>query len=288
MANRRFFSSPTAKWSASTALAVVLCAAGARADEPIVLDPITVEGDPGVVTEGTETYTWQRVTVGGKQPQANRDIPQTVAVVTRQAMDDISADSLEEASRILPSLTDASGDGFLGSLYSRGQEVFQFYVDGAPRPFLSIYGTGPDLYFFDRVEVMSGPSGVFQGSGEPVGTINMVRKRPTEELQGSAGVFLDSRASFRAQADIGGPVIESKRVRARIAAYGDHEESFVDVAERDTAGVYGTVEFDITPDTTISVGGIYDVSDTLRFSGLPTFADGGLVDVSRSTFIGST
>ncbi len=133
-------------------------------NEPVVLDSIVVEGDPGVVTEETGSYATNRATVGYKQPTDIRKIPQTVNVLTRQRLDDQNVSTLEEAGYLLPNVTTATGNGFDGSLYSRGHEVFTYNVDGAPRPFLSLYGTAPDLVFFDRVEVLSGPSGVFQGS----------------------------------------------------------------------------------------------------------------------------
>lgn len=274
--------------TAGLAMSVAAAAAQETTDlEAIELPPIIVEGDPEAVTEGTESYASDHATVGGKQPQDLRDVPQTVAVITREAIDDIGADSIEEASYILPGLTNATGDGFVGSLYARGQEVFQYYVDGAPRPYLSIYGTAPDLYFFDRLEVMSGPSGVFQGSGEPVGTLNLVRKRPTADWLYQGGVSGDTFGGYRAEADIGGPVSADGDVRLRIAAFGEHEDSFVDITEKDSAGVYATLEADVSDATTVAIGGIYEVSDTVRHSGLPTFSDGTLLDVSRDTFIGS-
>lgn len=264
-----------------------LAALPAMAEDALVLSPIIVEGGDGAVTEDTGAYATERVTVGGKQPSAIRDIPQTVSVITRQALDDAGANSIEEASYLLPGLTNATGDGFVGSLYARGQEVFQYYVDGAPRPYLSIYGTAPDLWFFDRMEVMHGPSGVFQGSGEPVGTLNLVRKRAPEETQIRLGASFDTLGGYRAQADAGGALSESGRFRGRVALYGEHQGSFVDITEADSAGIYGTLEADLTPDTTLSVGLIAERTDTVRHSGLPTYADGSLLNVSASTFIGS-
>ena len=261
---------------------------GVLAQEAIELAPIVVEGDAGVVTEGSGAYSTERVTVGGRQPQRIRDVPQTVTVVTRQALDDTASTSIEEASRLLPGLTNATGDGFVGSLYARGQEVFQYYVDGAQRPYLSIYGTAPDLFFFDRMEVMYGPSGVYQGSGEPVGTINLVRKRAPDERQVLVGSSVDTEGGYRAQVDAGGPLNKDGSTRGRLAFYGHHRDSFVDFSEEDSYGVYATVEFDLSPDTTFSIGGIYDEVDSIRHSGLPTFADGSLIDLPRDTFIAST
>ncbi len=276
------------RWSLLAGVSAVSLACSAAAQETIQLDEIVVEGDAGVVTEGSGVYTTERVTVGGRQPQRIRDVPQTVTVLTRQVLDDSAANTIEEASRILPGLTNATGDGFAGSLYARGQEVFQYYVDGAQRPYLSIYGTAPDLFFFDRMEVMYGPSGVYQGSGEPVGTLNLVRKRAPVEPMAGFGVSGDTLGGYRVEGEVGGAFNEAGTFRARAAAYSQHREGTVDFSNEDDYGFYGTVEADITDSTTISVGGLYDRVDTLRHSGLPTFTDGTLLDVDRDTFIGST
>jgi len=271
-----------------TAPLMLLLAPAVAAQEAVVLDAITVEGDAGVVTEATGSFATTEATVGGKQPQRLRDVPQTVSVLTRAALDAVGATSIEEASRLLPGLSEATGDGFVGSLYARGQEVFQYYVDGAPRPFLSIYGTAPDLFFFDRLEVMSGPSGVFQGSGEPVGTINLVRKRPTVAPLFGGALIGDTFGGYRAEAEAAGALSGNGAVRGRVAAFGQHLESNVDVTEKDGVGAFATLEVDLSDRLTVATGGIVERSETLRFSGLPTFADGGLLDVPRSTFIGST
>ncbi len=256
-------------------------------DGAVTLQPILVEGDSGVVTEGSGTYRTDYATVGGKQPQDISEVPQTINVLTRQRLDDAGASTIEDAGYLLPGVTTALGDPFSGSLYARGQEVFQYYVDGAPRPYLSLYGTAPDLYFFDRMEVVSGPSGVFQGSGEPVGTLNLVRKRPTMITRGQAGAGFDSFGSYRAEADIGGAVTADGRIRARVAAYSAHKETFTDVAESEDRGGYGTLEIDVTERTTLAFGAIGESEDTLRFSGLPTFTDGTLIDIDRDTFVGA-
>lgn len=255
--------------------------------EKVILSPIVVEGDTGVVTEGSDSYTTDFATVGGKQPQEIREVPQTITVITRERLDDADANTIEEAANLVANVTTALGDPFTGSLYVRGQEVFQYYIDGAPRPFLSIYGTAPDLYFFDRMEIVSGPSGVFQGSGEPVGTLNLVRKRPGIELEAQAAASIDTFGSYRGEADIGGALSESGNFRGRAAAFGAHKETFVDLVKQDVGGFYGTAEVDVTDDATVSVGTIIDRTEALRFSGLPTFNDGTLIDLPRDTFVGA-
>ena len=257
------------------------------ATTPIVLDRVLVEGEQGVVTEGTGSYTTDRATVGYDQPTDLKDIPQAVTVITRQRLDDAIANTIEEAGYLIPNVSTAIGDPFIGSLYARGHEVFTYNVDGAPRPFLSLYGTAPDLSFFDRVEVLSGPSGVFQGSGEPVGTINLVRKRPGKTFSSSVGGFVQSFGGYRGDLDISAPLNEDGSVRTRLMAYGMHEDSFVDITDNEKFGGYGTIEYDITDATTLSFGAIKEQQDVTRFNGLPTFTDGTLLSVDRSTYIGA-
>lgn len=257
------------------------------ADNLIVLPPIVVEGTPGVVTEDTGSFTTGRSTVGYKQPVDVRHVPLTVNVVTRQRLDDSEANSLEEAGYLLPNLTTATGNGLDGSLYSRGHEVFTYNVDGAPRSFLSLYGTAPDLVFFDRIEVLSGPSGVFQGSGEPVGTVNLVRKRPMRPLGASLSAIVGSYDFRRGEVDLQAALTPGDQLRGRVIAYGVDRESFIDIAEQQRGGGYATIEADITANTTFAAGAIVETQDTVGMSGLPTFSDGGLIDFDRETFIGA-
>lgn len=256
---------------------------------PILLDPILVEGSNGVVTEGTGSYATETATVGGRQPVDIREVPQSVTVVTDERRRDANANSLEELAHVLPNLSTALGDPFTGSLYSRGHEVFTYNIDGAPRPFLSLYGTAPDLVFFDRVELLSGPSGVYQGTGEPVGTLNLVRKRPTDTPQGRAAVSgrWDPSAAYRGEVDYSTPLTSSGTVRGRIIGYVDNQESYVDYTKNDRYGPSGTVDIDLSETTLLSFGFIGEHQKALRFSGLPTYTDGTLLNVPRETFIGA-
>lgn len=255
--------------------------------ETLNLGTIFLEGTEGVKTEGTGSFATGRATIGGRQPVDLRDIPQSVTVITEERLNDAGARTIEEAAETVPNLSVALGDPFTASLYSRGHEVFTYNIDGAPRPFLSIYGTAPDLVFFDRIEVLSGPSGVYQGTGEPVGTINLVRKRPTEEAQGRGALSFGSFETYRAEADYSTSLNASGSVRGRVIAFAETEQSFVDFAENEKSGIYATGEIDLTENTLLSFGVITETQDMVRFSGLPSFADGTLLDVSRSTFIGA-
>src|SRR5690606_22975133 len=155
------------------------------------------------------------------------------------------------------------------SLFLRGFEIDNYLVNGLPAPISSIYGTQPDLAIFDRVETLRGPTGLFGGSGEPGGTANLGLKRAQDECSGSASVSAGSWENYRGEVDVTGPLLESGRLRGRfVGAYQDRE-SFTDVTDNKVSIGYGTVEADLTEDTTLSVGLWHQERDITPFNGLP-------------------
>jgi len=243
--------------------------------------------DRSAETEGADSYATKTTTVGTKGPASLREIPQTVNVITRQQLDDQNLTSVERALDWDPGVTVATGNLYDASLYARGHEIFTFAIDGMTRPLQSIYGTTPDLSFFDRVEVLSGPGTLFNGTGEPGATLNLARKRAGKNIEAGASVIGGQWDYLREEIDLNAPLTSTGSVRARVVAYNHDEGSFVDVTKQEKHGVYGTIEFDVTDNTTLSFGALGEWGDVVGFPGLPTFADGTLLNVSRSTFIGA-
>ncbi|MCL7169016.1 TonB-dependent siderophore receptor, partial [Escherichia coli] len=72
------------------------------------------------------------------------------------------------------------------------------------------------------VEVLRGASGLMTGVGNPSGTINLVRKRPTATPQFSVTTSAGSWDNYRGEVDGSGPLNASGSVRARgVVAYQD-------------------------------------------------------------------
>ncbi|MBI3908281.1 MAG: TonB-dependent receptor plug domain-containing protein, partial [Pseudomonas fluorescens] len=133
----------------------------------------------GPTTEGSHSYTSDEVTIG-KGNIKLKDIPQSVSVVTRQRMDDQNLNSLQDALRQVTGVTikTYNSGSSLNDIYMRGFLVDQVQVDGVSQPTgQGDMATSFDLAMYDRIEVLRGPSGLYQGAGEPGGTINVVRKR---------------------------------------------------------------------------------------------------------------
>ena len=260
---------------------------GAESEAPSDVLKIEAEAPKDGQTEGSGTYASGSSTAGSRFATDVREVPQTITVIGREQLDDQNLNTVEEALNWHPGITVATGDLYSASFYARGHEIFNYSVDGAVRPLQSIYGSAPDLFFFDRVEVLSGPAGLLNGAGEPGAAINLGRKRAQRDFMVSGSGFAGRWEAFRGEADLNVPLTEDGRARARVAAFGETEDSFVDVVDESRGGAYATTEFDIGESTTFSLGGLYERFEVTRFAGLPAFTDGTLLDVDRSTFIGA-
>ena len=106
-----------------------------------------------------------------------------------------------------------------------------------------------------------GATVLLTGAGGPGGTINMVRKKPTSEFKGYVDLGAGSWDNYRSEIDVSGPLTESGNVRGRaVAAYQD-KHTFLDHYQRKTNVYYGILEFDLAPDTLLTIGGDYQDSD---------------------------
>ncbi|HEF4760199.1 TPA: TonB-dependent siderophore receptor [Pseudomonas putida] len=241
----------------------------------------------GVTTEGTHSYTTNEVSIG-KGNIKLKDIPQSVSVVTRQRMDDQNMNSLQDAMRQVTGVTikTYNSGSSLNDVYMRGFLVDQVQVDGVSQPTgQGDMATSFDLAMYDRIEVLRGPSGLYQGAGEPGGTINVVRKRALNQFALGGELAAGSYDHYRSSVDVTGPLNDQGTLRGRFITAYENNKSFVDYAQNERPMVYGRLELDLDQSTTLSVGGAYQQNHSTPAFGLPAYANGKLLDVSRSTFV---
>lgn len=218
----------------------------------------------GTITEGSGSYTPGTIATATRMVLSPRETPQSISVVTRQAMDDFSLKSIDDVMRHTPGITVAAYDSERTSYFSRGFAIQNFQYDGIPILQDAQYSSGhtlTDTVIYDRVEILKGATGLLTGAGGPGGTINMVRKKPTSEFKGYVDLGAGSWDNYRSEIDVSGPLTESGNVRGRaVAAYQD-KHTFLDHYQRQTNVYYGILEFDLSPDTLLTVGGDYQDSD---------------------------
>lgn len=239
----------------------------------------------GETTEGTGSYTTGSMSTGTKLATSMRETPQSVSVVTRQRMDDQNMQSLEDISTYTPGLSMRKTGGERPVFYSRGTAINNIMIDGLPIAYdTDTLGTST-LAMFDRVEVVRGASGLMVGAGNPSGTLNLIRKRPTVEPQVSVTVGAGSWDNYRTEVDASSALNSSGTVRGRAVASFTDKDSFTDGYSSKRQLLYGITEFDLSDATTLTLGAYYNREDNpgADWSGIPTHADGSFLSISRST-----
>lgn len=261
-------------------------ASDAGTADALELQPIIVQGG-SETTEGSGSYRAETVTIG-KMARSPREVPNSVAVVTRQQIEDQDLTSVQDVVGATNGATLVKNDDVneRTEFQFRGFVASSLQVDGSSMSANNDVTTF-DTAIYDRVEVLKGPAGILQGAREPGGTINLVRKKPTEERQIKADAEVGSWNRRRGEVDVAGPISEDGGVRGRMVGVWDKGDSFIDLVNYDRRLVYGTLEFDITDRTTLAIGGTWQEGEGRNSRGLPAYAGGTLLDMPRSTYAGS-
>lgn len=265
-------------------------ASDARADiaAPATLAPVVVTGRAmreGASTEGSGAYATDRVTLGLGEHTA-RETPNSVSVVTRQRIDDQNLLTVEQAMQHTTAMKMTTYGNTSSGIESRGYTINRYQTDGVSS-LASVYDNNFALAMFDRIEVWRGPAGLLQGSGDPGGTINFARKRALDQFGFNAKLALGSWNHRYGEADVTGPLTDDGRLRGRVVASYLDRADFVDHASTRQPLLYGTLEYDLTRDTTLSVGSSWQKKRNLPFRGLSAFDDGTYPDLPRSTYLGT-
>lgn len=258
------------------------------------LDTITVTAnslyyiDP---SEDNDHYSANVATVGTKIPDYIENIPQSITVVTQQKMDDLNVETLDEVAQRTTGLRILQNDDGRSSVYSRGYEYDQYSIDGLSSPMASINGTLPNLIAFDRVEVMRGPSGLFNSSSEMGGVVNLVRKRGHVDGKNTLQASAYDPKGYELSGDVQGSLSDDGRTVGRfIAQHKSQVKDNVDDAGGDpneNSTVYAAIDHHINEDSTVGAGYLYQRRDLTPDNGLPLGSDGELLSLPNDDFYGS-
>jgi iron complex outermembrane receptor protein len=193
-------------------------------------------GVPAALAADADTPAGVEQVVVTAQKQAYRgdtpiqELPQSVQVLSADLLKDVGVTRLDDALDLVSGVARQNNFGGLWDAYAirgfAGNENLPsgFLVNGfnAGRGF----GGPRDLSDVDHIEVVKGPSSALFGRGEPGGTVNIITRKPLFEEQGSVAVSGGSYQTYRAEADLTGPLSQS--VAGRINGAYEHADSFRD------------------------------------------------------------
>ncbi|KRC21284.1 hypothetical protein ASE28_26780 [Acidovorax sp. Root219] len=167
---------------------------------------------------------------GAKSDLPLRELPQSVRIVTRQAIDDLGATKLDD---VLDYVGGVSRQNNFGGLWDN------IAIRGLPgnentgmatllNGFSSNRGFNAprDLAGVERIEFLKGTAAALYGSSEPGGTLNIVSKRPLWKAAHSVEGYVGSYALKRGAFDSTGPIGENFAYRLNVAV--EDRDSFRD------------------------------------------------------------
>lgn len=246
----------------------------------------------GQVTENSGSYTTGAVSVGSKTPTSLRYTPQSVSVLTQQFIEDKNITTLPEALRRAPGVTvqNAGSDSY--DFYARGFNIDSIQIDGASPMALSSVASAfyserqYNMLEFDHIEVLRGANALFGGVGDPGGTVNLVRKRALPDYKLSVEASAGTWDNYHSQIDVTGPLTENKNLRGRVAVSYTDRQYFADNQATQKPAIFGVLEGDISPDTTLTLGGFYERKHSNVSLGLPRYTTGADIGLPRHTSLG--
>ncbi len=269
-------------------LAMCICAAlpvSTALAAPQSEDTVLVEASAtNAPVEDSQDYSVKTTSAGTKMTLVQRDIPQSVSVVSEQRMQDQKLQTLGDVLSNTTGVSASVADSDRISYYSRGFLIDNYMVDSIPTFFETRWNLGDslsDTALLERVEVVRGATGLMTGPGNPSAAVNMVRKHAdSREFKSDLSAEYGSWDKQRYVADVQSPLTDDGRIRGRMVAGYQNNESWLDRYNNEKKFFYGVLDVDLTDMTRFSVGYEYqDINtDSQTWGGLPRwYTDGSLI-----------
>ena len=255
-------------------------------------ETVIVEGSAPATSSEEQDYSVKSTTAGTKMQMTQRDIPQSVSIISQQRMEDQQLQTLGDVMDNTLGISRSQADSDRSSYYSRGFQIDNYMVDGIPTYFESRWNLGDalsDTALFERVEVVRGANGLMTGTGNPSASINMIRKHATSrEFTGNVSAEYGSWNKQRYVTDLQSPLTADGNVRGRIVAGYQNNDAWLDRYNSEKMFFSGIVDADLGDTTSLSAGYEYQRIDinSPTWGGLPRWNTDGSknsYDRSRST-----
>ncbi len=272
----------TQESAVNQAPAAVETAVTADADAPAtdsaanVLPNVTVSAG-GFAAEPVRSTTGLPLTV--------QDTPQSVSVLEGETIRKFGLDDMNGALELVTGVTVERVETDRTYYTSRGFDIKNMQVDGTGMPlYWSLVVGSVDSAIYEQIEVARGANSLMAGTGNPAGTVNFVRKRPTAEYGGAVTVKTGSFGHQRVEGDVSTPLAEGWASRVVVAS--DDSQSWLDSYESQRSLFYGVVEGRLSDSTLLTAGYSQQISigRGVLWGALPLlYSDGTQTDFDIST-----
>lgn len=167
----------------------------AGAEESFVLDPVLVTAE--------------------KRTENVQDVPVSVSAISEQQVEDAGIRSIQDVSRQVPNLYIANW-GYRGNsfVFVRGigavnnDPAIGFYVDDVNYMDSRLFDT--NLFDIERIEVLRGPQGTLYGRNSLSGVINIVTKKPDNQLHYGLEQTVGNKGLYESTLFLRAPLVQDK------------------------------------------------------------------------------
>ncbi len=210
------------------------------------------------------------ITVTAQKRESDlQDTPLSVSALSGDVMQKMGIRTIEDFQFFVPGITVTNDSMAIVNIRGIGTSAFgvatdpsvTVYIDGVyqPRP-----TTGyQDMFDIERVELLRGPQGVLFGRNSTGGTLNIVSKAPSDELEGAIGVTFGNYNKRVFSGTISGPLTDKIRGRATLVK-NDRDGIYTDVVtgdkyqDQDTFAGRGSLAFDLADNFELVVRGDFN------------------------------
>lgn len=214
-----------------------------------------------------------------------REIPQSISVVPRAVLEDLSAVRIDAALDYAGGI--ARGNNFGGQTFYeynvRGFATGEYYRNGFPLN--RGYQASPDPAGIERLEVLRGPASLLYGRGDPGGTLNIVTKQPQADSFAVIGGLFGSNGLRRGTIDAAGALRADGTITYRLNGAVESGGSFRDQVDGSRQYVAPAFSWQVSPDTTLTVEGEFLRSDRTFDRGVVALGNRPGI-VARGRFLG--
>ncbi|WCL54119.1 TonB-dependent siderophore receptor [Gimibacter soli] len=216
------------------------------------------------------------------------ETPQSVTVIGRDFMERFGLKDVNKLLNLTTGVNVEEVETDRTYYNARGFDIKSMQVDGIGLPFNWNVVGALDTVIYERVEVIRGANGLLTGTGNPSGTINYVRKRPTNDFQAYGEASFGSWDRKRLEVDVSGPLTESGSWAGRFVGAVESGDSYLNLYENDRTVFYGVIDGQLGDNATVTFGFTQqdNKSDGVLWGALPMLDASGKqteFDVSSST-----
>ncbi|PLK49443.1 TonB-dependent receptor [Uliginosibacterium sp. TH139] len=188
-------------------------------------------------------------------PMEVKETPQSISTFDSVDMQNYGVTGSNQALQMVTGINVEQYETNRATFESRGFEIQLTQMDGLGMT--NSWGTvvgQQDTFLFDKIEVIRGANGLLTGVGNASGTVNYVRKRPTNKDEGQVVLEGGSYDKKRVALDYNKVLTEDGTVAGRVVLIHQDKDSWIrSLNDRDTT-LYGVIDSQIGSNGVLTVG----------------------------------